>query len=114
MRKSMTEQEVKLWVQLKYLRKQGHHFRRQVPFQNYILDFVCYASKLVIEIDGGQHNEQRHHARDQARDKVLQGEGFTVLRFWNNEIDHNIEGVMEKIIKFLATPPLPGASRPPP
>ncbi len=114
MRKKMTPQEVKLWVHLKTFKKQGHHFRRQAPFQNYILDFVCYFSRLVIEIDGGQHNEEKHQKRDNLRDKILQSEGFTVLRFWNNEVDHNIDGVLTKINENLITVPPPGASHPPP
>jgi len=114
MHKAMTEQEVKLWVHLKALRKQGHRFRRQVPFQDYILDFACYGSKLVIEIDGGQHNQDGHQKRDETRDSKLSSEGFTVLRFWNNEIDENIEGVLERVFNFLAETPPPGATRPPP
>ncbi len=110
----MTEQEVKLWVHLKTLRKQGHRFRRQVPFQDYILDFVCYGSKLVIEIDGSQHNQDDHQKRDITRDAKLNSEEFTVLRFWNNEIDENIEGVLERILDTLSSTPPPGATRPPP
>ncbi len=107
MRKNMTPQEVKLWVHLKTFKKQGCHFRRQVPFQGYIIDFICYTSKLVIEIDGGQHNNEDHQKRDAFRDKELNTEGFTVLRFWNTEIDQNMEGVLTRITEHLTTTPPP-------
>ena len=101
-------------MHLKALRRHNHHFRRQAPFQNYILDFICYRAKLVIEIDGGQHNRKDHKQKDDVRDKVLRSEGFAVLRFWNNEIDQNIEGVMARIMEHLAQKPPPDAVRPPP
>jgi len=118
MRKNLTKQEAKLWVYLKDLRKEGYQFRKQVPFQDFILDFVCFSAKLVIELDGSQHGEMLHKQSDDLRDAELEKEGFTVLRFWNNEIDQNLEGVMIRVcehlsnvtptIGFAATSPIKG------
>jgi very-short-patch-repair endonuclease len=97
LRKSMTPQEVKLWVQLRALRQQGHHFRRQVPKGRYILDFACLRSGLIIEVDGAQHGFDANTLRDTRRDRYLAERGFRTLRFWNNEIDENLDGVIETI-----------------
>jgi very-short-patch-repair endonuclease len=101
LRKSMTPQEVKLWVHLRSWRSRGYHFRRQSPRQGYIVDFVCMKHMLVIEIDGGQHNFDEHHARDVQRDAKLTSEGFRVLRFWNSDVDRNLDGVLESIDAVL-------------
>ena len=93
----MTPQEVKLWVHLRSWRKRGFHFRRQSPREGYIVDFVCMKHQLGIEIDGGQHNFDEHHARDVRRDKKLTAEGFHILRFWNSDVDRNLNGVLETI-----------------
>jgi very-short-patch-repair endonuclease len=92
LRKRMTLQEVKLWVHLRSWRRQGFHFRRQASREGYIVDFVCLKHRLVIEVDGGQHNFDAHAQMDARRDHVLAEEGFRVLRFWNHEIDQNLEG----------------------
>jgi len=107
LRKTMTPQEVKLWVHLRSWRQRGFHFRRQSPREGYIVDFVCMRHKLVVEIDGGQHNLDPHAERDARRDRRLVQNGFTVLRFWNNEVDRNLEGVLTLIDVALrdATPP---------
>jgi very-short-patch-repair endonuclease len=98
LRQTMTPHEVKLWRYLRSLKKErGWHFRRQAPLEGYIVDFVCYPARLVIEADGGQHNEEGHRADDATRDAHLEREGFTVLRFWNGDIDQNIDGVMRTI-----------------
>ena len=70
-------------------------FRRQEPFKQFILDFVSYEKKLVIELDGGQHAEQK--LKDGFRDEALAREGFTVLRFWNHEVLANLDGVLEVV-----------------
>jgi very-short-patch-repair endonuclease len=82
-----------LWFHLRELRKQGFHFRRQAPVDGYIVDFVCYHPKLAVEIDGGQHSYRRQKRRDLARDAYLTASGFTVLRFWNSDVDQNLDGV---------------------
>jgi very-short-patch-repair endonuclease len=88
LRKRMTRQEVKLWVQLRALKELGYHFRRQSPIPPYIVDFECRRSKLVVEVDGGQHGLDRHLKRDSVRDRDLRKAGYRILRFWNNEVDH--------------------------
>ena len=103
LRKSMTPQEVKLWVHLRTWRSNGLHFRRQCPRDGYILDFICRRARLIVEVDGGQHNEESHSKRDAERDQHFVAQGFKVLRFWNNEIDHNLGGVLEKIAETLAS-----------
>src|SRR5436853_7133870 len=82
LRKRMTVQEVKVWVHLRSWRKQGFHFRRQAPRETYILDFVCLKHRLIVEVDGGQHNFDRHAQSDTRRDGAFVEQGFRVLRFW--------------------------------
>ncbi len=95
LRKSTTDAEQALWRILRGRQIGGIKFRRQHPFGDYILDFVCLENRLVIEVDGGQHAEQV--AYDQARTKQLQKAGFHVLRFWNNEVLQESDAVKEKI-----------------
>jgi very-short-patch-repair endonuclease len=97
LRRAMTEPEVILWSRLKLMRAEGFHIRRQAPFRGYILDFVCFDRRLVIEVDGGVHGTDEQEARDQVRDAVLRREGFTVLRFWNSSVRQNLDGVMDSI-----------------
>jgi very-short-patch-repair endonuclease len=94
----MTPQEVRLWVHLRALKKQGFHFRRQVPREGYIVDFACLKSKLIIEIDGAQHGFDANAATDARRDAILAKIGFKVLRFWNNEVNDNLASVVETIL----------------
>ncbi len=90
LRRDFTEAERALWRILRDRRFAGFKFRRQVPFRNYILDFVCYESRVVVEVDGGQHADS---SADQLRDKTLVREGFRVVRYWNNDVLSNPEGV---------------------
>jgi very-short-patch-repair endonuclease len=101
LRKRLTPQEVKLWVKLRELKPLGFHFRRQAPIGPYIVDFVSFKSRLVIEADGGQHNLPEGIESDRARDSCLRSQGFQILRFWNSDIDANLEGVMETIFSAL-------------
>jgi very-short-patch-repair endonuclease len=101
LRKSMTRQEVKLWVHLRSWRSRGYHFRRQAPRDPYIVDFVCLRAGVVVEVDGGQHNFDDHQERDRARDAYFAARGLKVLRYWNNEIDRNLEGVLMDIDREL-------------
>ena len=91
----MTDAEKALWKVLRCRQVSGLKFRRQHPFGDYILDFVCLENNLVIEVDGGQHGEQAVY--DENRTEKLQAAGFCVLRFWNNEVLKEIESVKEKI-----------------
>ncbi len=97
LRKSMTDAERLLW---KHLRRKnlGVKFRRQEPIVPYIVDFVCHQKKLIIEIDGGQHAMSE---LDKRREQYLMGKGYRVLRFWNNEVLRNIDGVLEVIRKYI-------------
>ena len=98
LRKSMTEEERKLWRGLRY-EQLGVKFRRQAPRTPYIADFLCHSPKLVVELDGGQHSEQVEY--DRARTIWLQGEGFTVLRFWNFEVNKDLDGVIDVIRRYV-------------
>ena len=91
LRLRMTDAERKLWFALRNRRFAGFKFRRQVPIERFIADFVCFEARLVIEVDGGQHADS---IRDQKRDRWFAANGFRVMRFWNNEVLSNLEGVM--------------------
>ena len=101
LRNNMTKQERVLWSYLRKRTINNLKFRRQYPIENYIVDFICNEKKLIIEIDGGQHNDNRHIEYDKRRTKFLEDKGYKVLRFWNCDIDNNIEGVYETILKEL-------------
>ena len=96
LRANQTEAETRLWGLLRDRRLAGVKFRRQVPIGPYIADFVCLAAKLIVEVDGGQHGEDA--AADAARTVWLEGQGFRVLRFWNNDALANSDGVLEEIL----------------
>ena len=98
LRNNMTEHEKKLWYVLRNKQINNCRFRRQHPIGKYIVDFVCREKNLIIELDGGQHNEPQNIVYDAERTKYLENSGFHVLRFWNTDIDENIEEVL-KIIK---------------
>ena len=104
LRRNQTDAEKILWKHLRARQFCGLKFRRQYPIGNYIVDFVCLEKSIIIEVDGGQHSENE---KDKERDKWLKEEGFMVLRFWNNEVMKNIEGVLEKIrMHCFKHPPL--------
>ena len=100
LRQNQTSQEAKLWHLLRRKNFRNLKFRRQYPIGNYIVDFCCPVKKLIIELDGGGHNEEYKIKADQIRDEYLKNQGFKILRIWNNGIDNNLEGVYEKIIEF--------------
>jgi very-short-patch-repair endonuclease len=99
LRQSQTDAERKLWWRLRDRRLTKFKFRRQHPIGPFVVDFCCTDVKLVIELDGGQHALQRNS--DAARAEFLQAQGYRVLRFWNNEILTNIEGVLHRIVSAL-------------
>jgi very-short-patch-repair endonuclease len=90
LRANQTDAETKLWNRLRNRQINGDKFVRQEPIGQYICDFVCREKHLVIEVDGGQHSES---ARDEVRDRELRARGYRVMRFWNNDVLSNIEGV---------------------
>ncbi len=93
LRVNQTDAETVLWNRIRN-RQIGHKFVRQVPLLGYICDFVCRERRLIVEVDGGQHNES---AADAIRDRRLMDEGYRVLRFWNNDVLGNTEGVLMTI-----------------
>lgn len=101
MRSNMTKCEHIIWEHLRAKRFYGYKFKRQVLIGNYIADFVCINPKLIIEIDGGQHNEPENINNDEVRTNYFNKEGYKVIRFWNNEVIDNIDGVFEVIKRNL-------------
>jgi very-short-patch-repair endonuclease len=98
LRKDPTEAEKLLWQKIRN-RQLGFKFKRQSPLYRYIADFLCTELLLVIEVDGGQHNES---ASDEARTAFLQSKGYQVVRFWNNDVLGNIEGVVSSLTLTLS------------
>ena len=105
----MTDAERKLWRALRS-RSIGPKFRRQVPLGPYVVDFVCFESKLIVEVDGGQHATS---TRDAGRDRYFVGRGYRVLRFWNNDVLRNLEGVLTVIAENDPSPGAPLRGAPP-
>ena len=105
LRHSSTDAEQLLWRHLRARQLGGCKFRRQYPFGIYVLDFVCLERNLVIELDGGQHNETEQMRHDQIRTAWLQAQGFVVLRFWNHEVLQQTSDVLARVLQAL-TPTL--------
>lgn len=101
LRKNQTPWEVKLWRHLRAGRFYNTKFKRQVPIGNYIVDFCCQKKKLIIELDGGGHNQYEQKSVDLKRQKFLEAEEYKVLRFWNNAIDNQLDSVLEEISKTI-------------
>ncbi|HEV7313753.1 MAG TPA: endonuclease domain-containing protein [Sphingopyxis sp.] len=109
LRNEMTEAERKIWTLLRTAFPDWR-FRRQVPIRQYIADFACHRARIVIEIDGGQHNEKT----DATRTATIENDGYRVVRFWNNDVLANIDGVATLLTKALnetSPPPNPPPSR---
>ena len=104
LRNALTPAERKLWTVLRMRQIHGLKFRRQEPTGPYIVDYVCYEARLIVEVDGGQHAGQTAD-QDQRRDAWLAGQGFRVLRFWNVEVFESLEGVHDRIVQALKVPP---------
>ena len=114
LRKNMTPAEKLLWYYLRNRQLAGLKFRRQEAFGKYILDFVCYEQKLVIELDGSGHLNDKQKEHDIIRNKFIEQNGYKIIRIFNNEVQNNIEGVLEYILKNIKTPhpnPLPQGAR---
>ena len=105
LRKRLTDAERHLWRQIRDRQLLGYKFRRQTPVGRYVVDFICLEQRLIVELDGGQHAEQKDY--DASRSDWLEQRGYTVLRFWNHEVFGNLEGVKEIIVKHLLRTPHP-------
>ena len=102
LRKHPTDAENLLWKHLRAKRLNGYKFRRQHVIEPYIVDFFCMETGLIVEVDGGQHDEKREY--DNERTAFLESRGYRVIRFWNNEILDDIDIVLERIMKILDDP----------
>ncbi len=101
-RKHQTDAEQIIWVHIKDKQIAEVYFRRQMPIGKYIVDFVARKEKLIIELDGGQHNEETTKKYDAERTECFKRLGFTVIRFWNNEVLQNLDGVIQSLHLTLA------------
>jgi len=109
LRNNATDCERLLWLQLKGRRLDGHKFSRQIPVGPYVCDFICRREMLVIELDGGQHSAKIE--ADGARTRFLERAGYRVIRFWNNEVLENLDGVLVTIAGAIKAGPPPAPSR---
>jgi very-short-patch-repair endonuclease len=105
LRKRPTDSELKLWSALRQRQLDGFKFRRQVPLGEFIADFACMSERLIIEVDGGQHDADRK--KDDARTAWLNARGYRVIRFWNNDVLGNLDGVVQTILTVLHDHPPP-------
>ncbi len=106
LRRDQTDAERTLWFRLRDRRLNGMKFRRQMPIKSYVVDFCCESARLIVELDGGQHAERS--ADDARRTAELENFGYVVLRFWNNDVLSNTDGVVEAIVATVAhVPPHP-------
>jgi very-short-patch-repair endonuclease len=101
LRANTTPHERTLWRALKDLPVDGTHFRRQAPIGPYVVDFFCPAKHLIIELDGGHHNDDENAKRDRERQLWLEREGYRVVRFWNSDIAGDLNAVLERIYREL-------------
>jgi very-short-patch-repair endonuclease len=97
LRRNQTDAEKLLWFHLRNRQLAGTKFKRQTMIGKYIVDFISYEKKLIIELDGGQHNEEEQKQNDDIRTKWFEMKGYQVLRFWNNDVLNNLDAVLEKI-----------------
>ncbi|TGS56587.1 endonuclease domain-containing protein [Mesorhizobium sp. M1D.F.Ca.ET.183.01.1.1] len=105
----MTDAELKLWNELRAHRLMGMSFRRQLPIGPYIVDFACAAHRIIVEVDGSQHADADHLRSDEARSAYLSASGWTILRFWNDDVIRDIDNVCQHIVIVagLADAPAP-------
>ena len=105
MRRSLTEPELKLWNELRAHRLMGLGFRRQLPIAGFIVDFACPERRLIVEVDGSQHARHPKAAEDILRDNKLRELGWTVLRFWNDDVLRDIDNVCMHIVTVVSAMP---------
>lgn len=104
LRQDQTDTEKLLWYHLRNRQIAGLKFRRQQVIGEFIVDFACLEKKVIIELDGGQHNSEKGVRKDNERTIWLKKEGYTVLRFWNNEVLRDMNGVLDRIHEMITTP----------
>ncbi len=107
LRTNSTDAEKKIWSIIRNRQLFGLKFVRQYAAGSYILDFYCPSKRIGIEIDGGQHDEPKNKLKDEKRTVFLKAKGIDIIRFWNNEVLENPEGVYERIKDFITPPNLP-------
>ena len=107
LRRFPTEAEACLWRRLRRRAFKGLKFRRQLPLGKYIVDFVCLEKRLIIELDGGQHNAEAQRPYDRLRDQWLRSQGFQILRYGNNEVFDEWEAIAEAVWKAAQGDPSP-------
>jgi very-short-patch-repair endonuclease len=105
LRQNATDAERILWAELRNFKRGGMHFRRQAPFDRYIVDFVCHSRKLIVELDGSQHGEDKAVKYDEERTAYLNGRGYRVVRFWNWEVIKERARVVDVISRLAQAPP---------
>ena len=103
LRRDQTDAERTLWFRLRDRRLNGLKFRRQMPIKSYVVDFCCESARLIVELDGGQHVERS--SEDTKRTADLEAYGYLVLRFWNNDVLSNIDGVVATIVATVNQDP---------
>jgi very-short-patch-repair endonuclease len=108
LRQAMSGAEQSMWANLRAHRFYGFGFRRQVPIAGFIVDFACHEQRLIVEVDGTTHGEDDARSRDEARTRMLEQEGYCVVRYWNNDVMGNLEGVLLNLASHL------GQQEPPP
>ena len=109
LRKISSDAEQRFWLHVRDRRLAGYKFRRQVPIGPYVVDFFCESAGLIVELDGGQHAEQRRY--DERRDAFLREQGYSVLRIWNNDVMENMDGVLSVVLREISKRPLTRAPR---
>ena len=102
LRKNLTPQERKMWQLFRNHGFLGYEIRRQYPIGRYIVDFICRSKKIIIEIDGGQHNREENLVYDKERTEYLNSIGYQVIRFWNNDIDNKFDNVYSELLKLFS------------
>jgi len=103
LRQAQTEAERRVWFELRDRRFMGLKFRRQHPVAGFVTDFSCFEAKIIVELDGGQHNLEPAKEQDNQRTKILQSQGYRVIRFGNNDILSNMNGCLEELRAVVAT-----------
>ena len=114
LRANATSAEEKLWRELDRIPLLRTHFRRQAPIGRYVADFACLRARLLIELDGPSHSDQTTAAKDRRRTEWLEREGYRILRFWNQEVYDNMDGVLDTIYATLYGSPEQDESSTPP